>query len=202
LQFQLPTDYDIYTLEGRIIVNQFVKDAVESVAPGQAAFKSAQRLEITIDQHTYDKKKTNYASSVPSVGAVKEIVQVPEIEKYFRAKKERLEESDQPLNTNVLSNDEFKKTEIKLNVIIPEGFKSYYLKNKKVGEYTLLSIGDFYRQDEFSSTYPETVKAIVIGENGVGDSVGLLLEKDDDYKLGSVVFEFLHETGEVELLKF
>jgi hypothetical protein len=39
---------------------------------------------------------------------------------------------------------------------------------------------------------------VVIAENGIGDSINLILKKESDYHLQDRLFEFLHETGEYE----
>ena len=86
-----------------------------------------------------------------------------------------------------------------MNVLLPETFKNNYLNERlKIQGYTLLPISKFYAQCEYADRYPETYKSVAIAENGVGDSINLILEKDSDYKLRNVLFEFLHETGEYE----
>jgi hypothetical protein len=56
--FRLHSDFDIYCYSNqqKFIVNQYLKDALEKHLPNQIAFKSAQLLNIKIDQHKYDSK--------------------------------------------------------------------------------------------------------------------------------------------------
>jgi hypothetical protein len=98
-----------------------------------------------------------------------------------------------------LEDDSFKYIEIELNVLLPQIFKNNYLKNSiKIKDYNFLSISDFYIENEYSDRYPETYKSVVIAENGLGDTLNLILERNSDYKLQNKIFEFLHESGEYE----
>ena len=112
---------------------------------------------------------------------------------------ERLENHDVPLGRTLLDNDKFGKKELELNVIFPKVFKDNYLKKRlQIEGYDLLPISKFYVQNEFSDKNPGTYKSVVIAENGVGDSVNLILERESDYQLQNRLFEFLHETGEYQ----
>ena len=52
------TDMDIFTIEGDIIVNEYVKKAIESSLPNQVQFDSVQLLNISISQSKYDSKSS------------------------------------------------------------------------------------------------------------------------------------------------
>jgi len=197
-KFALFTDYDLYSysVHGKIIVNQFLKDALEKNFPNQIRFKSAQLLNIKIDHTKYEYKKNLIINTKLSSRL---IYKESEEDKYYFAKVERLEKSDTSFDISLTQNDKFSKKEIELNVLLPETFKNNYLnKRLKVQGYTLLPISKFYTQCEYADRYPETYKSVAIAENGIGDSINLILEKDSDYKLQNRLFEFLHETGEYE----
>lgn len=197
-KFALSTDYDVYSysVHRKIIVNQFLKDALEKNFPNQILFKSAQLLNIKIDQTKYEAKKNLMINTkLSSRLTYKE----SEEDKFYFAKVEKLRNSDPPFDVSLTQSDKFSKKEIELNVLFPETFKNNYLNNRlKIQGYTLLPISKFYSQYEYADRYPETYKSVAIAENGVGDSINLILEKDSDYHLRNGLFEFLHETGEYE----
>jgi hypothetical protein len=185
-----------FSVHGKIIVNQYLKDALEKNFPNQISFKSAQLLNIHIDQSKYDyKKNLSINTKLSSRLTYKE----SEEDKFYFAKVERLEKSDTAFDVSQTQNDKFSKKEVELNVLFPQVFKNNYLNKKlKIRGYTLLPISKFYSQSEYADRYPETYKSVVIAENGVGDSINLILEKDSDHKLQNRLFEFFHETGEYE----
>ncbi|MCE3281998.1 MAG: hypothetical protein K0Q66_735 [Chitinophagaceae bacterium] len=194
--FCLTTDADMYSYsaQGSIIVNQYVKDALEKYFPGQMKFSSAQLLNIRIKQELYDAKAQQEINS-------KRTSQLSYTEsqedKYYYAKAERLEREEPVVTEGMLEDDKFRKKEIELNVVFPRIFKNNYLRKALDLEgYELLPISRFYRQDEYAARYPETYKSVAIAENGGGDTINLLLERDDDFRLQNRLFEFLHETGE------
>jgi len=197
-KFNLKTDFDLYSysIHGKIVINQFLKDILEKNFPNQIRFKSAQLLNIKIDQTSYEgKKNLSINTKLSSRLTYKESSE----DKFYFAKAERLQTSDPPFDVSLTHNNKFSKKEIELNVLFPENFKSNYLnKRLKISGYILLPISKFYSQCEFADRYPETYKSVAIAENGVGDSINLILEKESDYKLQNRLFEFMHETGEYE----
>uniref|UniRef100_UPI0023F07937 hypothetical protein n=1 Tax=Flavobacterium filum TaxID=370974 RepID=UPI0023F07937 len=181
--YLISTDYDLYSfsVHGKIIVNQYLKDALEKNFPNQISFKSAQLLNIKIDQSEYESKRNlSINTKLSSRLTYKE----SEENKFYFAKVERLEKSDTALEVSQTQEDKFSKKEIELSVLFPQVFKNNYLnKRLRIRGYTLLPISKFYLQSEYADRYPETYKSVVIAENGVGDSINLILEKDSDYKL-------------------
>ena len=195
--YKLNTDFDLYSysVHGVIIINKYLKDTLEKYFPNQINFKSAQLMNIKIDQEKYDSKaylsinvkqsSTNYKTS--------------DEDNFFYAKVDRLESNDNPIDKELLENDNFMSKAVELNIVFPKIFKNNYLtKNIKIQGYTVLSISKFYIQNEYADRYPETYKSVVIAENGVGDSINLILEQDSDFLLRNKLFEFFHETGEYE----
>jgi hypothetical protein len=201
-KYLLQTDYDLYTFSifNKIIVNQYIKDALENSFPNQINFISAQLLNIYIDQSVYDNKKsltinTNFSSKLTYQRSKEDL--------FYYAKAERLKLSDEAFEASMTQGDKFSKKEIALKVLFPETFKDNYVSKKlKIKGFTLLPISKFYTQSGYAERHPETYKSVVIAENGLGDSVNLILEKDSDYKLQNRLFEFFHETGEYEEIKF
>ncbi|NTS42154.1 hypothetical protein HRG84_14720 [Flavisolibacter sp. BT320] len=197
-RYKLKTDYDLYTysVHGKIIINQYLKDILEKNFPGQILFKSAQLLNIEIEQSKYEeKKKLSINTKLSSKLSYRE----SDEDKFFYSKVERLENFDPPIKSAELNEDKFTKIELRLNVIFPEIFKNNYINKRiKIKGYSLLPISKFYLKNEYADRYPETYKSVVIAENGVGDSVNLILERDNDHKLQHRFFEFFHETGEYE----
>ena len=93
-----------------------------------------------------------------------------------------------------------------LDVLFPkkltEAIKSDSLPKKAIDGFTFLRPQNFFREVEFHVQNPETIKAVVIGENGLGDYLGLLLKKNSDYELAAKIWEFKHETGTVAPWKY
>jgi hypothetical protein len=197
-QYILNSDYDLYSYSvyGNIIINQFLKDALEKNFPNQILFQSAQLLKIKIDDTKYEgKKNMTINTKLSSRLTYKE----SENDKFYFSKVERLEKSETSLDKSLTQDDKFSKKEIELNVLFPIIFKNNYINKKlKIQGYTLLSISKLYLQNEYADRYPETYKSVAIAENGIGDSINLILEKSSDYKLQNRLFEFFHETGEYE----
>jgi hypothetical protein len=197
-RYNLNSDFDLYSysVHGKVIVNQFLKNALEKNFAGQLLFKSAQLLKIRIDQEKYDEKaklaiNTKLSSKVSFTES--------DDDKFFFAKRDRLENFDAPRDTTNGQEDKFTKKETELNVSFSETFKNQYsAKRIKIKGYHLLPISKFYIQNEYADRFPETYKSVAIAENGLGDSINLMLERDSDHKLQSTLFEFLHETGEYE----
>jgi len=199
-KYLVRNDYDLYSfsVHGKIIVNQYLKDALEKNFPEQICFKSAQLLNISIDQIKYENKKN---LSVNTKLSSKLTYKESEEDKFYFAKVERLDKLDTAFDVSETQGDKFSKKEVELNILFPQLFKNNYLnKRLKIEGYKLLPISKFYIQNKYADRYPETYKSVVIAENGVGDSINLILEKDSDYRLQNILFEFFHETGEYEEL--
>jgi len=194
-RFKLNSDFDLYSYSFRdIIINQYLKDALEKNFPGQMQFSSAQLLNIKIDQEKYDHKKNQEAKTEISPQL---LYSESEDYKFFLAKRNRFENSDPPANFSENPKDKFTKKETALNVLFPDKFKENFLNKKiKVRGYKMLAVSNFYQQNEWAERYPETYKSVAIAENGIGDSINLILEKDSDHTLQNRLFEFFHETGE------
>lgn len=198
-QFILKDDYDIYSHKGDILVNEYVKQKLEELFPMQMMFQSAQGLRIKINQEVYDYKRKEYATMKVNTNQV--YYSQSATDKFYYDKAERLEKEDNVFSSELVGDDEFNSKAKELKVIFPEGFKKFYRKNKSIKGYDFISITDFYIENEYSSRNPETFKTVIVAENGCGDFLGLILEKDSDYSLKNELFEFLHETGEVKKFK-
>jgi hypothetical protein len=198
-KYILNSDYDMYSYSvyGHIIVNQYLKNILERNFPNQMLFESAQLLSISIDQTKYEAKAKIYENIVVDTRLSYE--QLPD-ERFYWEKVKRLKENDIPIDISILESDKFTQKQIELNVIFPADFKHDFLKKKieLKGDYYLLGISKFYTQNDYADKSPETYKSVVIAENGFGDSINLILEKESDIKLQYKLFEFLHETGEYQ----
>jgi hypothetical protein len=195
-EYRLLSDYDLYSysVHGNFIVNQFLKDTLEMNFPNQMSFRSAQLLKIKIDPKLYNEKKKQTIITAISKVNYKE----SEEDKYYYAKMKRLESFDKPIDAKP-GEDSFTKKEMELNVIFPASFKNkIQAKNLKIKGYKLLPVSGYYLENEYADRFPETYKSVVIAENGVGDSINLILEKNSDYHLQDRLFEFFHESGEYE----
>lgn len=200
--YNLKTDFDLYSSpsEDCIIINQYLKEALEKNFPKQMHFKSAQLLNIKIEQAKYDAKKS---PSTPSVNPELNLsYELPQEDIYYFEKAERLANHDAPLDKALIETGPFHDIELNLNVIFPASFKQDYI-NKRIqlDDYNVLPISGFYIQDEYAPQYPETFKSVVIAENIYGDSINLILERDSDYQLQYKLFQFLHETGDYEAIE-
>ncbi len=196
LNYKVDTDEDIFTIEHDIIVNEFVKTAIENALPNQVNFESVQTLNIKIPKERYDNKKNRKALNSSII--LNSNTKISEEFIYYSEKAIRLETKEIPFSAKV-DEDEFHQKQIELNVILPESFKHRYRNNEiDTEEYEFLSISEFYTQNEYSDRIPETYKSIIVAENGCGDSLGLILQRENDYKLREELYEFNHETGEVE----
>ena len=197
-EYKMLTDYDVYSysVHGEFIINQFVKNALEKNFPKQIAFRSAQLLNIKIDQKIYNEKIKRYLNTPVSS---KLTYKGSEDDKFYYAKMERLESFDPPLTKSIPGKDRFSAKETELNVIFPDDFKNQILEKKlKIKGYDLLPIKEYYLENQYADRYPETYKSVVVAENGIGDSVNLILQRDSDFRLQRKLFEFFHETGEYE----
>ncbi len=197
-EFVLKSDYDFYTFSAynRIIINENVKRTLESLLPNQFEFLSAQDLKINMNQKIYDSKRKSLDKEIQSVKPME--VEMSESEKFFREKIERIEKTGVEFPKERTSNDAFRLKEEELKVLFPNEFTTFYKPNKSLNEYTLLNITDFRTEDEYYDRNPETYNSVIVAENGIGDSLGLILEKGSDFKLKAELYEFSHETGEVE----
>jgi hypothetical protein len=196
--FHLCNALDMYSYDRKVIINDFLKQALEKAFPNQMYFKSAQGLPIKIDQFTYDSKAVpDLAETVKS----KTIYIPSEADLFFQAKMQRLESSGKTVTPEMTQDDAFRAKELELDVLFPESFKDKVLsKRLKIRGYKMLKPERYYIDNEYTGRNPETYKSVVIAENGHGDSINLLLEKDSDYLLSDTYYEFLHETGQVEYL--
>jgi hypothetical protein len=189
------TDRDIFTIEGDVIVNEYVKKAIEDSLPNQVQFDSVQLLNISIPQPEYDSKsfeRRNTATVIDSEPSLDE-----ELVFYYQ-KAKRIVQEEKEIG-GFINNDEFLDIQQKFNVLIPESFKQRYRNNEiDSEEFEFLPIQEFYIQNEYADRVPETYKSLIVAENGCGDSLGLILEKEDDFKLRENLYEYNHETGEVE----
>lgn len=189
------TDRDIFTIEGDVIVNEYVKKAIEDSLPNQVQFNSVQLLNIGIPQPEYDSKSFEGRNTVSVIDSEPSMDE--ELVFYYQ-KAKRIEKEEKEIG-GYINNDEFLDIQQKFNILIPELFKHRYRRNEIDNEeYEFLPINEFYVQNEYADRVPETYKSLIVAENGCGDSLGLILEKEDDFKLKENLYEFNHETGEVE----
>lgn len=198
--YLLRTDKDMYSQPDhrKIIINDFLKQALEKAFPNQMYFKSAQLVSIKMDQKMYDSKAlVNRGEGI----SAKPIYIPSEADLFFQAKMQRLENSKEVITPEMTTDDAFRAKELELNVLFPEEFKDKILSKKlKIRGYKMLKPANYYSDNEYVGRTPESYKSVVIAENGYGDSINLLLEKDSDYMLQDVYYEFLHETGQVKKL--
>ena len=194
-QYKLVSTLDVYSDGRDIIVTAHVKRKLEQVFPGQMSFKSAQLLNIRMDQETYDKRKTELEGHTPEVEQVE--VEESAEDQFFYQKKARLEETDSKPPEEMHRNDEFAQKEKELGVCFPAGFKEVYRDNKADEDYDFFPIAQFQVENEWSSRHPETYKSVIVAGNGCGDYLGLILEKESDYQLRNELYEYWHETGEI-----
>lgn len=195
---ELTSDYDLYsyTIHGKFIVTDQLKQVLDKLLPKQMRFRSAQLLNISMDSGQYSLKDQVDMKYHELIKPIK-YTNVSE-DQFFFEKKNRLEYSEIVIDKKEYKDDEFKEVEQKLSILFPDKFKRIYRKQTIPTGYNALVISEFYNENEYSNRQPETYKAIIFAENGCGDSLGLILDKKSDYKLKPQIFEFLHETGEVE----
>jgi hypothetical protein len=191
----LKKDYDVFTIKSDFIVNEFVKDKLEKELPDQIYFESAELLKIGMNQEDYDKKKGKNIE----VKTNKVKVEVSPETTFFIEKMERLKNTSDLNSLKSAYNDNLSDFENSNGVIFSDNFRTLYLNGLDYEEYKLLKVADFYIEEQYQDRYPETYRAVVVAENGCGDSLGLILKKNSDYELDDVLVEFLHETGEIEI---
>lgn len=199
-EFILKSNYDIYSysVHGKIIVSEFLKNKLERLLPNQIEFDSADVLKIRMGSDSYKElsgRKFNLESQIIPI-----TYKSSSKDNFYYTKKERLEKSSVELPKQLHKNDLFTETEKALKVIFPDKFKKYYIKGTAGKGYEFLPVLSFYKQLEYSDRQPETFGAIIFAENDSGDSLGLILEEKSDYILHPQIYEFLHETGEVNKL--
>ena len=54
--------------------------------------------------------------------------------------------------------------------------------------------------DDWQQSRPETVRAIAVASNGIGDYLGFLLKEDSMTELDDTIVKFKHESGMMEPL--
>lgn len=199
----LKSDYDVFshTSFGRryIIVNEHVKNKLEKYFPGEVKFSSAQNLKIKIDQDVYETKDKIHKSEILEVTKVsfKKLSKT----QFYEDKMERLKNNPVIVPDVELDETPFKETEKRLNVLFDNSFKKSFTKKKDYGRYELMELKEFETYNEYADTNPESYKAVIVAQNGFGDYLGFLLEKESDYKLGKHLYEFFHEIGSVKKYK-
>ena len=184
-----------YSVHGKIIVSEFLKNELERLLSNQIEFHPCDDLNIKIEQDSYLKLSERIFNLATQIIPV--TYKSSSKDSFFYVKKERLSKSNINVPEHLHKNDLFTETEKALKVIFPEKFKKQYIKGTTREKYTFLPVLSFYKQHEYSDRQPETYGAIIFAENGSGDSLGLILEEKSDFALHSQIYEFLHETGEV-----
>lgn len=192
-EYRLTKAVDIFTMDGNLIVNEFVKDFLDKYFPNQMLFSSYWKYKIQAPQHLYDAKhnrEIEYDDSGSKLnGGVSEELA------FFYEKIKRLRVEDSVFEEEIME-DEFTEIQRKLNVIIPYDFKLRYQEaNLTNNEFDLLPISKFFLQEECPDYPPETYKSLVFAENGIGDFLGIPLKRNSDYLLKNTVLAFWHETA-------
>ncbi|WNJ18681.1 SMI1/KNR4 family protein [Pontibacter sp. G13] len=192
---QMLGHHDLFTQGTKIVVNQYLKEALDRLFAHQMRFASAQKLRLKIDQAVYDQKAhliLNAGIPLKSLSST-----LSEELQFLYQKADRLRQEDPPFSAE-LPSDEFEEIQRKLNVIFPDSFKKIYrLGNRINPDFPFLPIDRFCIQSEYVKVHPESVKALIVAENGAGDQIGLLLDRAHDHRLGGQLCMFLHETGEI-----
>ncbi len=188
--------YDIFTIDYAIVVSQRVKDAIEKYLPNQVLFKSMQRMHIK-------QTKQVEADNRESLGITlkKHNITKKKDYQFYQEKVARLSTQINIDGLPSLKDDEFSVIQKKLLVVIPDKFKSFYRKNKNIDDFQFLKISEFYIENGYSDVYPESYKSLIVAANGLGDFLGLLLKKKDDYKLDNKIYLFSHEDSMIEIFE-
>ncbi|MEZ4383918.1 MAG: hypothetical protein R3A79_21480 [Nannocystaceae bacterium] len=198
-RFALSTTYDVTTYQGNWIVNAFVKEALARVCGGEVDFKSAQALRVEIDAEAYEAKRVEYSAWAfePATLTVARSAKA----RAALEKMQRLRALDPPMKRRRgAERDEFTDAEEALNVRFPERFKAYHRKHAGKGPrgFRVLDPGAFFRvTDDYVTRHSEAYKGVVVAENGLGDGLALLLQKDSDHDLDTTFYECNHESGEL-----
>lgn len=195
----LKSDFDIYGHQFReIVVTEKVKKDLEQLFPGQFEFKSAQELHIRMNADSYAAKMN---APLPVLDLKPPDARLSEEQEFLFAKMKRLKGKRVAPPPGEDGEDEFSEMERKLGVRFPLIFKEDFREGKADEEFPFLPVSSFYITNEYSERNPETVNAVIVAENGLGDSLGMILERNSDFKLRTALYEFSHENGEVHKLK-
>lgn len=197
--FLVNSDFDLYSysVHGKIIVNELLKNELEEKLPNQMKFKRFHTPEIKINEEKY---KLKLQKTIPEITINPLIYNVSKELKFYLSKKKRLLKEKKSLDLKMLEKDVFYDIQKKLNIILPSNFKTdYQNKNSSKDDYKYLGIESFYIHNEISDRFPETYNSLIFAENKSGDKLGLLLEKDSDYNLQNKLVEFFHESGDYEV---
>ena len=196
--YPLTTEYDIYTKFGQVIVNEFVRDAIEISKAQGVIFQSANNLQISINQYAYD-SRAEILEKLTITPSNKVDFRTDEY-KFFEAKMKRLQSSKSAfsMSESIITVPERREVEERLQVLLPSKFDKIY--RADYGQYELLPPEQIRIMTGYESRHPASYKALVFAWNGIGDYLGLFLEQDSDYQLGNTVYEFHHEVGEITKL--
>lgn len=96
------------------------------------------------------------------------------------------------------NDQQFTNLELRLNIKISADFKAFYEKHGGIGGYIFLPIPQFHIQKTYPTSKFKNINSLIIAENGVGDFLGLFPEQNNALKYSGDMYEFVHETGEVE----
>ena len=121
---------------------------------------------------------------------------------YFEQKMERLKGQKNLLPaSHTPTDDAWGRAEVRLQAEFPASFKKRHKAGATVTwDYVYLDVDDFYHLETYERNHPESYRAVVVAENGLGDGVVLLLQKRSNYKLKSTLYEANHEAGIIEKL--
>jgi hypothetical protein len=194
----LTSDYDVYSYSFHdIVVTDKVRKDMEALFPGQVQFKSAQKLNIKMDSSKYEAKLNQ---PQPSIEIRPLDVVISDEDQFFISKMERLKKEGRNFILPPLEiKDEFSEVEEDLKVRFPKEFKEFYKTARLTKHFKFLDISGFEVTHEYSNRDPKSYKSVLVAWNGMGDNLGLILERGSDYLLSPVVYEFNHEVGRIEV---
>ena len=192
--YHLKEACDIFTIKSDFIVNEFVKEKLEKELPNQISFESTELFNIRASQIDYDKKRGENIQI--KINKIQVEVSLETI--FFEEKMKRLKNTSNSVYPKSQHRDNLAVFENSNGVIFSNNFRMLFRNGLDSDEYKLLNVDDFYIEEQYQDRYPETYGAVIVAENGCGDSLGLILKKNSDYELDDILVEFLHETGEIE----
>lgn len=198
-RFLLSTAHDVYTYRDEIIINEFVKEALERHFPGEFETYELNLPPIRINPDRYADKREKYADLSVAVDPLRYIFSDEDEDRF--AMTETYLSGDYEVPEEAYGDDEFSAAAKRLKLVFPTEFKRFYRGGLPSPTYwELENLNRIYPLENMDFTGPEATGAIAFAGNGMGDYLVLPRRSDSPYILSKYVYFADHETDELTMI--